>query len=110
MTNRKSLPLRGRLRIYCDYCCIIRTNNSSFAILEATGLYDSIKGLGSWWHHLGSTWLVDTNLNAAEIWRQLEPHVDTNDSMLIIGVTADRSGWLSNDAWGWINDQLLKAA
>jgi hypothetical protein len=77
---------------------------------DYTGLYDSIKGLGSWWHHLGSTWLVDTNLNAAEIWRQLEPHVDTNDSMLIIGVTADRSGWLSNDAWGWINDQLLKAA
>ena len=77
---------------------------------DYTGLYEAIKGLGSWWHHLGSTWLVNTNLNAAEIWRQLATHVDTNDSMLIIGVTADRSGWLPKEAWGWINDQLQKAA
>jgi hypothetical protein len=40
----------------------------------------------------------------------LTPHVDPNDSILIIGVTADRSGWLPKEAWDWINDQLQKAA
>lgn len=33
-------------------------------------LYEAIKSCGAWWHHLGSTWLVDTNLNAKGI-RQL---------------------------------------
>lgn len=27
-------------------------------------LYEAIKSCGVWWHHLGSTWLVDTSLNA----------------------------------------------
>ncbi|MGJ0535402.1 hypothetical protein [Methylocystis sp.] len=26
-------------------------------------LFNAIKGLGAWWHYLGSTWLVDTSLN-----------------------------------------------
>jgi hypothetical protein len=43
-------------------------------------LYEAIKGCGTWWHHLGSTWLVDTSLTASGIWERLAPHVDKNDS------------------------------
>src|SRR5690606_4822099 len=31
-------------------------------------LHKAIKNLGDWWHYLGSTWLVDTNLNAKGVW------------------------------------------
>ena len=74
-------------------------------------LYDAIKSCGStWWHYLGSTWLVDTSLNASQIWARIQPHCDTNDRILVIGVTRDYSGWLPKDAWDWINQRIHKAA
>lgn len=73
-------------------------------------LYTAIKSLGPWWHYLGSTWLVDTNLIANAIWQKLEPHVDKNDFVLIIGVTKDYAGWLPPKAWDWIKERCLAAA
>ncbi len=72
-------------------------------------LYTAIKNLGVWWHYLGSTWLVDTNVTASAIWKKLEPHVDKNDSFLIIGVTKDHAGWLPQKAWDWINERRIAA-
>lgn len=73
-------------------------------------LYQAIKGCGAWWHYLDSTWLVDTNLTASSIWDKLAPYLDKNDSILIIGVTRDYSGWLTPDAWKWINDRVSRLA
>lgn len=73
-------------------------------------LYEAIKTCGSWWHHLGSTWLVDSPLDAVGIWNRLAPHVDKNDFFLVIGVTRDYSGWLPKDAWDWINSRSSKMA
>jgi len=73
-------------------------------------LHEAIKGCGAWWHYLGSTWLVDTSLNAKEIWDRLSPHVDKNDNMLVVGITRDSSGWLPKAAWDWINLRAHKTA
>ena len=73
-------------------------------------LYEAIKGCGAWWHYLGSTWLVDTALDASAVWNRLEPHVDANDNVLIIGVTKDYGGWLPQAAWDWIKERLSLAA
>ncbi|WP_347268937.1 hypothetical protein [Paracoccus sp. (in: a-proteobacteria)] len=73
-------------------------------------LHKAIKNLGDWWHYLGSTWLVDTNLNAKGVWDRLAPHVDKNDRVLVIGVTRDYSGWLTQEAWEWINSRLNRLA
>ena len=67
-------------------------------------LYEAIKGLGEWWHYLGSTWLVSTNLTASQIWARLQPHSDSNDNFLVIGLTDDFSGWLPEKAWNWIRN------
>ena len=72
-------------------------------------LYEAIKSCGSWWHYLGSTWLVDTTLTADGVWKRLSPHVDKNDLLLIIGVTRDYSGWLPPDAWKWLKERLVTA-
>ena len=56
---------------------------------DYSGLYSAIKACGVWWHYLGSTWLVDTNLTADGIWNKVSPHMDKNDYMLIIGVTKE---------------------
>jgi len=74
-------------------------------------LHEAIKNCGSsWWHFLGSTWLVDTTLDAKGIWDRLAPHVDKNDFFLVIGVTRDYQGWLPQEAWDWINGRQLKMA
>lgn len=73
-------------------------------------LYDAIKSCGATWHYLGSTWLVDTTLTTGQLWAALAPHVDKNDSVLVIGVTRNYQGWLPKDAWDWINDRTQKLA
>ena len=73
-------------------------------------LLDAIRSCGDWWHYLGSTWLVDGPLNAAQIWERLAPHVDTNDRVLIIGVTKEYWGWLPQDAWDWLDSRGYKMA
>lgn len=74
------------------------------------GLYKAIKECGAWWHYLGSTWLVDTSLDASGIYSRLQPNLDRNDNILIIGVTRDYNGWLPQEAWNWINERTRKAA
>lgn len=73
-------------------------------------LYEAIKSCGLWGRFLGSTWLVDTSLNANGIWDRLAPHIDNNDYFLVIGVTRDYQGWLSQEAWDWINSRQSKMA
>jgi len=77
---------------------------------DYASLHNAIKGLGNWWHHLPSTWLVYTTQTAAEIWRRLQPHIDQNDSMLIIEVGSDSQGWLPKTAWDWIKEYEKKAS
>ena len=73
-------------------------------------VHEAIKSFGNWWHYLGSTWLVDTALDAEGIWGILEPHFDKNDHVLVIGVTRDYRGWLPQEAWDWIQARTAKLA
>lgn len=77
---------------------------------DYSGLHDAIKNCGAWWHYLGSTWLVDTNLDAKGIWKRLEKHIDNNDSALVVGITRDYQGWLPSEAWEWIDERRSRAA
>ena len=77
---------------------------------DYTKLHEAIKACGAWWHYLGSTWLVDTSLNAQGIWDAISAHVDANDRVLIIGVTRNYQGWLPKEAWDWIDARSAKLA
>ncbi|TAU15498.1 hypothetical protein ELH33_01080 [Rhizobium ruizarguesonis] len=73
-------------------------------------LHEAIMSCGDWWHYLGSTWLVHTQIDAQSIWDRLSPHIDANDFVLVIGMTHDYQGWLPQEAWDWINIRILKLA
>ena len=73
---------------------------------DYSGLYNTIKSLGLWWHYLASTWIIksSTTLSAREISDRLVPHIDSNDYLLVIKIdTTDSQGWLPQDAWDWLN-------
>ena len=76
---------------------------------DYSDLYEKIKSLGAWWHYLDSTWLVDTNQSASQIWENLKSCVDDNDNVLIIRITSDYKGWLPKKAWDWLNEQRAHA-
>lgn len=67
-------------------------------------LHEAMKARGTWWHYLESTWLLKTSLSASQIFERLRPYLDANDLILIVRVLPnDKSGWLPQDAWNWIN-------
>ena len=69
------------------------------------GLYEAIKSYGTWWHHLDSTWMIDTKHDVDSIFKKLKPHIDDNDYLLIIQVKDNYSGWLPKKAWEWLRER-----
>lgn len=74
-----------------------------------TELIDKIKSLANgWWHHLDSTWIIRTEHTPVQVCEQLRPHIDSNDEMLVIDVTADAAAWCGFNKSGsdWLKDNL----
>ena len=72
-------------------------------------LWEGIKSLGAWWHHLDSTWLIKSSLTATQIrdhlW-SLMPYND--DQILVIDVSGDPAAWqgFSESGSDWIKKNL----
>jgi len=67
-------------------------------------LFAALKNIGPWWHYLDSTWIIKTNLTSVQIWNYLAGHITNSDRMLIVKIDSiDKWGWLSQDAWNWLN-------
>ena len=71
-------------------------------------LHEEIKKAGTWWHHLESTWIISTS-HGPEKWEQrLRRHMDENDSLLVIEVCNNYSGWLPDKAWKWLQERRFR--
>lgn len=75
---------------------------------DYSALHDAIKSVANgWWHHLDSTWLVNSTLTAAQIRDHLGANVDSNDKLLVISL--GRS-WATHNmpanANAWLRDNL----
>ena len=71
-------------------------------------LYEEIKKAGTWWHHLDSTWIINTEYSSIEWNTRLKKHMDSNDSLLIIEVCDNYQGWLPEKAWEWLNERKFR--
>lgn len=73
---------------------------------DYTGLYATLKTAPSWWHYLGSTWLLYiTNSDINEWQRKIKAVIDDGDSLIIVDITRQkRNGWLPQKAWEWIRE------
>jgi hypothetical protein len=59
----------------------------------------------AWWHYLDTTWIVTTGHSAHSYANMLYPHIEETDRLLIIKVEKDYQGWLTEDAWAWLNNK-----
>lgn len=69
-------------------------------------LYDELKKSPGWCHPLDSTWLISTGETAQQLSDRLRKHLDNNDSLLVIGVTKEYAGWLTQDTWDWMRTDI----
>ena len=65
-------------------------------------LYEEIKKAGTWWHHLESTWIIETELTPRQWYDRLVPHIDSNDNLIVFEITRNYFGWAPKDAWDWL--------
>ena len=70
------------------------------------GLYEEIKRCPAWWHHLESTWLIATDETPEQVYNRLAPHMHRDDSILVIEVTNNYSGWLPPKASEWLRQYV----
>ena len=73
-------------------------------------LFDAIKATsdGSWWHHLDSTWIINSNLaDESAVLNQLLPHIDANDELLVVRLRGT-AAWRGFNKRGsdWIHNYL----
>lgn len=70
---------------------------------DYNGLYDAIKSLGPWAHALKSSWLVQTNLSANDIYDKLSRSLDKNDYIFIVEIKLCNSSWyLNKEVANWL--------
>lgn len=65
---------------------------------DYASLIEAIKGLGSWWHCLDSTWIIKHNGPSTVIRDALSPNIDSNDELLVVKLTGE-------GAWTGFNTQ-----
>ena len=70
-------------------------------------LIEELERCSSWWHYLDDTWLVNTEESATQLYNRLAPYLEGSDSVLIVSAGKDVQGWLPDDAWKWIERELL---
>lgn len=68
--------------------------------------FDELKRSDRWWHFLTSTWIVFRYEALVELAPKLRPLIFANDRLLIMPAKGPADGWLTKDAWDWINSQL----
>ena len=70
-------------------------------------LIEYLKTMDRWWHNLGSTWVVETDLTAAQLRNGINQHTDQNDKVLVV-LSAGVGAWRGfNDSGSdWLKSNL----
>ena len=68
---------------------------------------DDIKSLGAWCKYLTTTFLVKTYKSKDDVNSICTQNLDSNDSMIIAPVSNMVSGWLTEEQWKWIRENIF---
>lgn len=62
---------------------------------------------GFWWHHLDSTWVIQSNSTTVQIRDFLLPYIDNNDELLVLLLDGEAAWYGFNDRGSqWLLDNL----
>lgn len=61
----------------------------------------------NWCTYWKSSYLVKTNLNPDQFQEKLKPYLDGNDRLLIVKCEGSYQGWLSEEQWKYIRENIF---
>jgi hypothetical protein len=68
-------------------------------------IVERIKSLGSWMKYFPQSMIIDTSLNAQQIYDRLKVDYE-NTRILVIKINkSDYYGWMPTEAWNWLIDK-----
>jgi len=67
-------------------------------------LKEKLESLGKWMHYLESTYVLETNLTASEIYDSLKNTLDDSDRILIMKTTGNWHALLPEKAYDWLDN------
>jgi hypothetical protein len=73
---------------------------------------DAIMSLGTWWHHIESTWIVRCDHTPEQIRDILKQHVGSDDQLLIVDISQDTAAWFGLNEAGskWLEESLQRTS
>ncbi len=64
---------------------------------------------GAWCSYWKSSYLIKSNYTTADaVFDKIKPHLDKNDTALVIEVKNNKQGWLTQDQWDYINNHIFR--
>lgn len=66
---------------------------------DYSGVHKAIQNAstGSWCRPLESVYIIQSNLTSEGIYNKVHPFLDSSDRILVVGLTRDYCGYLTND-------------
>lgn len=74
--------------------------------LVRQNLENTITELGTWWHYLRDTWIVETSMTAEQIANSVRQQLSEQDYLLVVSIQPPYQGWLPKEAWDWFNSAI----
>ena len=62
---------------------------------------------GAWCTSWKSSYLIKSYLTPNQIFDKIKPHIDDNDTLIIIEIKNNYQGWLSENQWQYIKENIL---
>lgn len=69
-------------------------------------LREAIKGYGTWAYLSESAYAIETDQTARQVFTALSKHIDENDTLLVITLTAKWDGRASKKVIDWLTKKL----
>lgn len=75
---------------------------------DYSALHAHLKTYGNWAKPLESVWLVRSSMTAEQVRNAAKAHLDVNDKIFVVDVTARAAAWfnLPEDVSKWIQSSL----
>ncbi len=69
-------------------------------------LIQNIQSYGLWWHQSESTWFIESNLDAKQIYENLSNYISINDKIIVIQVHKHWWGTgHTTEEYNWMKDR-----
>ena len=69
-------------------------------------LWQELEDSYNWFHYLNSVWIVVRTEALVDLAALLRTHIYKDDRLIVMPAKGPTDGWLTTEAWQWLNTNL----